>query len=128
MDSKNPGSNSPNGSNADAEGFFLVQSKSKRRSQRKTEESPRTSPKASDEDMFGDSPDAGTKSPAFFSTIPDIQCQGEFPVLPPSPGQPQVAGPSGIRPRRSKPRKSVVSGPSGTKPVLPRHVIILSIC
>ena len=131
MDSKNPGSNSPNGSNAsntDAEGYSLVQSKKKRRSQRKTEQSPRTSPKASSDDMFGDSPNAGSKSPAFFRTIPEIHCQEEFPELPPSPSQLQEAGPSGSRPRRSTPSQSVVPGPSGTKPVLPRHVIILSIC
>ena len=123
MDSKNPGSNSPNGSNADAEGYSLVQSRKKRRSQRKTEESPRTSPKASSDDMFGDSPNAGTKSPALFSTIPDIHCQEDFPVLPPSPGQLQVAGPSGIcTPSQKDPSTSQMTSDSD------RHVISPFFC
>ena len=135
MDSKNPGSNSPNGSNAsntDAEGYTLVQSRKQLRSQKKAQQSPRTSPKASSDDMFGDSPNGGSKAPAFFRTIADIHCLQEYPALPPSSSQLGVAGPSGTRSLRSTPSQPGVAGPSGTRsvqssPTTKRHVIILSI-
>ena len=104
MDSKNPGSNGSNASNSDGEGYTLVQSKKQQRSQKKAERSPRTAPKASSDDMFGDSDNGGSKTPPFFRTIADIHCHQQYPPLPPSPTQPGVPGPSGTRSVRSSPR------------------------
>ena len=133
MDSKNPGSNGSNASNTDAEGYTIVQSKKQLRSQKNAERSPRTSPKASSDDMFGDSPNGGSKAPAFFTTIADIHCLQEYPALPPSSSQLGVAGPSGARSLRSSPSQPGVADSSGTRsvrssPTTKRHVIILSIC